>query len=343
MKREIVVFGYFGYTKNKLDGQTVKTRSILELLNKNEVDNITYIDSPELRFSLLYILNSFIKIIRCKKLVYIPAHNSLKYILPIFFIFSFIFNFKIYYFVVGGWLIEFLKKNKKHVFLLKNIELILPETQIVCNELINEFNFKNVRNFPNFRKGKNFIPSLKKVNAPIKLVYLGRIQEKKGISVILKLAKILLERNIDVVIDLYGQVDESYNEFLFTKLKSLHNINYKGSLLPEDIYGRLDEYDLMLFPTKYYTEGLPGTILDAYMSGIPVVATNWKHAKEFIDENITGIISNFNKELEFIDSVISLLNNPEKINEMKKSAYKKSFNFSETKAQNIIREIFFNK
>lgn len=38
----------------------------------------------------------------------------------------------------------------------------------------------------------------------------------------------------------------------------------------------------MLLPTHYYTEGLPGSVLDAYMSGIPIIVSRWKHASEFV-------------------------------------------------------------
>ncbi len=41
MKRRILVLGYFGYLNNQLDGQTIKTRNIYELLLLKTSDNIS--------------------------------------------------------------------------------------------------------------------------------------------------------------------------------------------------------------------------------------------------------------------------------------------------------------
>ncbi len=53
----------------------------------------------------------------------------------------------------------------------------------------------------------------------------------------------------------------------------------------------------MLFPTKFKTEGIPGTIIDAYASGLTVVSSIWDNYNEIIDDGITGIgyeIDNYN-------------------------------------------------
>lgn len=52
-------------------------------------------------------------------------------------------------------------------------------------------------------------------------------------------------------------------------------------------------YDLLLLPIRYYTEGVPGTLLDAYAARVPVVVTNWKHAKEVVIDGTSGIIIDF--------------------------------------------------
>ncbi|CAM1352035.1 glycosyltransferase family 4 protein [Tenacibaculum ascidiaceicola] len=342
MNNNILVFGYFGYYKNKLDGQTVKTRAIYELI-KEEDKEVMFIDSPEIRKSLTYCLSSFLKIIKSKKLVYIPAHNSLKYLLPLLFMLSLLFNFRIYYFVVGGWLVDFLKNKKLHRIILRRIELVLPETQIVCQELKMKYDINNVVKFSNFRKRTDYAPIFKENNGLIKLVYLGRVQKPKGIETLFKLAETIKRYNINSNIDIYGQVEEAYKEEFFTKEKKYTNLNYRGVVLPQNIYKVLGKYDLMLFATNYYTEGLPGTVLDAYMSGVPVVVTNWKHAKEFIVEGMTGSISRFGDEEDFINSVIKLLNNKEDILKMKIKAYEKSFEFSDIKSKVLINNILLNE
>jgi len=84
----------------------------------------------------------------------------------------------------------------------------------------------------------------------------------------------------------------------------------------------------MLFPTKFKTEGIPGTIIDAYASGLTVVSSIWDNYNEIIDDGITGIgyeIDNYN---DFKKKITELIENKNKIYELKKNALRKFKCFS---------------
>ena len=86
-------------------------------------------------------------------------------------------------------------------------------------------------------------------------------------------------------------------------------VKYEGELSPDQIQDRLSYYDVLLFPTTYYTEGLPGTIIDAFSAGLPVIATNWKHAEELICNEKDGFIVPFSDgQDEFNDRIVFLYN-----------------------------------
>jgi hypothetical protein len=51
----------------------------------------------------------------------------------------------------------------------------------------------------------------------------------------------------------------------------------------------LKDYFALLFPTHFYTEGIPGTVIDAYAAGIPVISAKWESYSDVIDEGVTGI------------------------------------------------------
>jgi glycosyltransferase involved in cell wall biosynthesis len=46
----------------------------------------------------------------------------------------------------------------------------------------------------------------------------------------------------------------------------------------------------MLFPTYWEGEGFPGVIIDAFIAGLPVIATDWNMNKEIIEEGINGFL-----------------------------------------------------
>ena len=145
--KTILVLGYFGYQTNQLDGQTIKTRNIYELLCKHN-DFVDFFDTQSIRNHLFAL---FLKLLNCHTLVYLPGQNSLKYIFPFVFVLSRILKIRIIYPVVGGWLDVFLQGKKIYMWMLKKICVLLVESSDLQKNLIKKYGFSNVCLFPNFR------------------------------------------------------------------------------------------------------------------------------------------------------------------------------------------------
>ena len=83
----------------------------------------------------------------------------------------------------------------------------------------------------------------------------------------------------------------------------------------------IKNYYALLFPTKFITEGVPGTIIDAYSAGVPVIASRWHSFTDVIDDGITGIgYEIYNNEL-LIKMIKEAIQSPEKMMEMKKQIW----------------------
>lgn len=303
----ILVIGYFGYNTGQLDGQTVKTRDVYRLAIEQTHDAVDYYDTEDFKFNKMSIFKMFWKVIKCRILFYLPAHNNLKYIFPIIYILSVIFRFQIHYFVVGGWLREFLYDLPIHRFMLRRIAGIHVETNMLLTELKDFYHFEDVDIFPNFRFF-DFTPK-RSSSSRLRLVFMARINKMKGLDWIFDLAREIEIRHLKNMfsITFYGQVLEDDREYFEENLSKFAFMEYKGALEPNEIYGTLSQYDVMLLPTHYYTEGLPGSVVDAYISGIPVIVTEWKHAHEFVEDGATGYIIPFeNGQQQLIEKVLLL-------------------------------------
>jgi glycosyltransferase involved in cell wall biosynthesis len=46
----------------------------------------------------------------------------------------------------------------------------------------------------------------------------------------------------------------------------------------------------MLFPTYWQGEGFPGAIIDAFVSGVPVIASDWNMNREIIIHEKNGLL-----------------------------------------------------
>lgn len=344
MKKHCLVLGYFGTLNNQLDGQTVKTREVFKLFREKAFDyNVVFFDTQYLRKSFIYIFKMMYYVVISKKIIYIPAHNNLKFFLPILFVLSRIFNSEIHYFVVGGWLADFIKDKPLLRFILRKISTIHSETDLLIKRLNQEYNIHNVYKFNNFRYvSDSNVEDDNGDSGIFKLVFMSRINKMKGYEVVLELAKRLSRYNIQI--DFYGPINiEDSSHFLQT-IKGLNNVTYNGILSESKITSVLKKYDVLVLPTKYYTEGLPGAIVDAYFAGIPVIATNWLHASEFIDNNETGFIIPFKDGESYLYEKVMLLYSEKTILiDMKSNAKSKSAYFTATYAWSQVSFIFKKK
>ncbi|WP_276390441.1 glycosyltransferase family 4 protein [Eudoraea chungangensis] len=328
---KVIVFGNFNYHSNKVCGQTIKTRNVYELLKSKEdifFSKVDYLDSEIHSLREIGSFKTFIKSTKVDIWVYLPATRSLNVIFPFLYMFSKLFSQKIQLVVIGGWLGDYLKRKPLYAFMLSRIHRIYPETDYLSTILKNDFGFDNVKRLNNFRNIR-FLPKKRSQTKITRLVFMARVHPLKGISTIFRLSQKLIELKLEQVkIDIYGPIYNEYlKEFEEECKNSSENLIYKGVLQPNEIYQVLTEYDLMLFPTLYYTEGFPGSILDAYISGLPVIATKWMYASEFID-NTSGVITDFDNEQDFVANVIDLIRNPNKLVSLRKGALLKSREYS---------------
>ena len=334
----ILVLGYFGYLTNQLDGQTVKTRDVYRLAKEQSGNYaVDYFDTQDLKKNKLMVLRMFWKVIQCDTLFYLPAHNNLKVFFPIIFIFFRLFRFKIHYFVVGGWLREYRTNRPVHRCMLSRINGIHVETKRLKDELEEYYHFKNVDIFPNFRFF-DYEPKHSE-SKKLRIVFMARVLKQKGIDWIFKLAEHIATNKLQekYSITFYGPETDEDKEYFETNVAKYEFVEYLGTLLPSEIHETLSQYDVMLLPTHFYTEGLPGSIVDAYISGIPVIVTEWKHSHEFVDDGESGYIVPFeNGQQLMIEKVLLLENDRILLNRLKDNVLVKRMEFKPPTLNNIL-------
>lgn len=338
-RKNILVLGYFGYNTNQLDGQTIKTREIKNLFNKYTGDDgYKYFDTQLLQNGKGHYIKLFTLLFWCDHLIYLPGKNNLSRLSRLLQLFINLKKTKVYYIVVGGWLSDFLSVNQKLSSLLHDFEFIGVESNALADDLSKKFQLRNVEFFPNFRI-HNYVPDIAITEEPLKLVFMARVMREKGIDTLFELAKAVEDRELNVTITFYGPIAKEDEAFFNHGVNSSKLINYNGSLNPSDIHNTLSNYDVLVLPTRYEGEGFPGSVLDSYISGIPVIVSNWKFIPEFVKENKTGFVINDIDGL--IDKVVYLKSNNKVLLDMKKNAYEESKLYSSEAAWKKINSIIF--
>lgn len=337
-RKKILIIGYFGYDTNQLDGQTVKTRAIYKTLQKEkEIGVIKYYDTQHFRKNPFSIISMFFNLIWCNRLIIIPCVNNLKVIFPFTYYLSFIIRYEIIHIAVAGGHVDFFRTHKLLSNIAKRVKINLFQNTGVANDLRTKLGFTNTEWIPNYRI-QDFKPTFME-NDVFKLVFMARIHRLKGLDVVFSIAEYLKEKygESKFLIDFYGPMNNEDHDYFMSNIKKFNFINYHGELEPAEINETLNKYDLLLLPTRYYTEGFPGSILDAYISGIPVLVSNWKHAHEFVNDGTNGYICELDDLEQFYDKIDMLYNDRKLLLQFKKNAYLTSKKYSEECALKIIK------
>ena len=257
-------------------------------------------------------------------IIMLPAHNGVLIFTPMLSFFNKFKRKNLHYVVIGGWLPEYLDKHKFTAKLLrKNFKGIYVETSVMEMDL-KKRNFENIYILPNYKNIEvTRETELSMANdSPIKVCTFSRVTEKKGIADAIKaVSEINKEAEKTVItLDVYGSIDEAFRtEFEMLIDNAPNYIKYKGAVDFDKTVQTLKNYDLQLFPTKFRTEGIPGSVVESFFAGVPVVASKWNSFDDVIDDGITGIGFEFENYDDFKDKLQNLICDYEKINQMKRN------------------------
>ena len=294
-KYKAAICGHFGGGELFFDGQTVKTKNLAACLEEEFGSAaIVRIDTyGGVKRIAQYLCKLLVNARRSENVIILPAQNGIRILAPVLVLFNVFFHKKLHYVVIGGWLPQFLSKRKRLAELLKKFNGIYVETNTMKNALDAQ-GFQNVYVMPNCKKltvlseDELIYPS----GEPYKLCTFSRVMKEKGIEDAVNAVRTVNERFGRTVyeLDIYGQIALDQTEW-FAALQRVFPvyIRYRGQVSPHKSVQTLKAYFALLFPTRFYTEGIPGTIIDAYASGIPVLAAKWESFDDLVDEGVTGI------------------------------------------------------
>ena len=304
--KKVILIGPCGGGSVPKNGASAKNYHLVQYLREKNV-NIQTIDTENWRKNLLVLVKLAFKILFNPKAKFIVATDNrsgyrvikLFDLLPL--------GYNVSYWVIGGSIASCIKQGDFSIKPYKNLDSILVESEKMITQF-QELGVENVVCVPNF-KNIDYIPPHKTIiGTPIQFVFLSRIIPLKGCRVIIEAAKRL---NIDYEdkysISFFGPFEESYEQEFTTSTQELANVNYCGFLdfSKKESYDKLASFDVMLFPTFWPGEGFPGIIIDAFISGLPVLATDWSINSELIKENETGWLI----EPESVDSLYNAMSN----------------------------------
>lgn len=326
-KSKAIIIGWINKGKPADCGETMKNQQMIQKLEELGVkcylaDFKNWRKHPWVFLQLLWYLIYHIK-------ASIILSSSAKNIYPLLRVFERLgVKRNVVHWVIGGNLNERICEGTYSVKVLNYASHTLVETTKMVHDL-SESGLKNVICVPNFKSIKYIPPRSSKNKTIIKrFVFMSRIVPDKGVDLIIRSANELNALGLEgkFIIDFYGRCSNDYEPIFMEKISGIENVNYRGMLnfSQNSAYDTLASYHIMLFPTYWRGEGFAGIFIDAYIAGLPIIATDWAHNRAILGDDayyipshdgdaLTEIMKNVIEEKLDLDKCSKLMQSEAKV------------------------------
>lgn len=328
--KKVGIVGHFGLGHELLNGQTIKVKILFqEFQNQLGIDKTMAVDTHGGAKKVLAMIFNTIKMFQqCENCMVLPAYKGVLIFTPLFSLLNTIYHRKTYYIVVGGWLDRYLDKYKWLKKQLKNYTAICVETTTM-KKALEKRGFDNIELMANCKELTHLsaLDLQHSFKPPYELCTFSRVMKGKGIENLINAVIKVNDKSGHIVytLDIYGEVWKDYvHEFSVMQKNFPEYIRYKGSVNYDKSVETLKNYFALVFPTLFYTEGIPGTIIDAYAAGLPVISSRWESFSDVVEDNITGIGYEFGSDEALIETLEMIEHNPQIVINMKEACLRKS-------------------
>ena len=212
-------------------------------------------------------------------------------------------------------------------------------SEVVKESIIKTYKL-NSNKVPLIYNGINLDNCIKKKNYKCSntIIHIGRFSEQKNHVELIDIFNDCLKQNGKLKLLLIGdgeKKDEIHN--YCKELGILKNVNFLG--LQDNCYSFLNESDIFVMPSKW--EGMPMTIIEAFGTGLPVVAYPVGGISDMIINEKNGFLPNNKKD--FCNKILKLLEDNNLRKEIGLTNIKDSVNFSSKKMAELYCDLINSK
>lgn len=202
------------------------------------------------------------------------------------------------------------KLQKKHLDKIDKIITISDRTFKSVNTVYPEYKQKNEKIYNGYNFEEILFKSKEEIrvyNSKNKIVTVSKIDRRKNIGLLVEAAKILNERNLDFIIDIIGEGEETNNIKRLIKEYGLQE-KIKMHGFKENPYPFMKNADVYCLTS--YVEGFPTVLVESMICGCPFVSTKVAGLDELNPNEKCGISVDWNAK-SLANALEQLLTNDE--------------------------------
>lgn len=328
--KQVSIIGLFCNGQQVSDGQSIKTRIVTEELERAlGAASVRRIDTFGWKKRPLDLLSrSILAVLDSRSVIFMTDEGGIKVFPWLLHTSNLLRRAKLHYVVIGGWLVPFLRKHSFLAACLKRLDCIFVETTVMRAGL-EELGFRNVHLMSNCKTLTPLTPDqlIRSDGEPYRFCIFSRIMREKGVEDAVNAIRAVNARFGRTVctLDLYGMIDPNQTDWFESLSASFPSCVRYGGVVPfDESVATLKNYHALLFPTKFYTEGVPGTIIDAYAAGVPVIASRWASWADVVEDNVTGITYPFSEPEQLTEILCNAVSDPDLLLRMKENCLRRA-------------------
>ena len=278
-------------------GSTVPFRSLIDALAASgQIEPIVVATGTRIGASPLAMVASFFKCLalflwRVRDADVVSTHLSAKGRLtlgPVVLLISRLMGRRVIMRNFGGALDKSYQTNSGIMRLLLHYMLqadyVLVETKALVNFAESLALQNTVVWFPNSRPITHYARS-ERVTPALRLVCLGAVSREKGVDLLLDVVRGFAASDIELTV--YGRLHNITEKEIFA---AHTGARYGGELTPDQVFEVLANFDVLVMPSRWSTEGYPGVIIEAYAAGLAVVSVDLPTIREIAEDGETALL-----------------------------------------------------
>lgn len=323
-QRKVAIIGHFGGKEKFWAGQTVKTKMLYEELRQYSDWDIRITDTYYVRKNpLLWLWQTVRCLVTAKDVIIMVSGNGMKTYFPILYAMTKLFGTRVYHSVIGGTLDRYVIQYPAFRKYLNAFRANWVETELLRGKL-EKCQVTNASVIPNFKRLSVAEESTltKTTQAPFRFCTFSRVSKEKGIEDAIAAVEAINKKAGQCLctLDIYGMIGDGYDR-RFAQLmdEASDAIRYRGVVPYDKSVETIKDYYALLFPTYWDGEGFAGTIVDAFSSGLPVIATDWNSNAEIVENGVTGLLYPSQEHQDLEAAIRWCIQDPDSVWEMKKN------------------------
>jgi len=148
----------------------------------------------------------------------------------------------------------------------------------------------------------------KKTGDPFRILFLARIEKAKGIYEALDAYRIVKMGNPQATLTIAGDGSELEGSRAYVLARKIPDVTFAGYVQGEAKRAIYESADCYLFPS--HSEGMPLTVLEAMVAGLPIVTTSVGAMPDFFENGKMGYMSDSPSPAVLADLLRQLMNDP---------------------------------